>query len=169
MTPSKKSKISCAPCKDGHSAPWHIVGWLAAVALVLSASTMSLSVSAATSPSAAITPTVLYRSLGDIHTKLNRLEAKIDQLGTQCGASETQCTPSTPSEPVAAPAPVQEPAPAVPKAPAIDPVLCRQQCEDTFNACKAQITDKLYSNEYNVSYGNCKNTLYYTCYVTCGN
>ncbi|MEI7512538.1 MAG: hypothetical protein WCK01_03710 [Candidatus Uhrbacteria bacterium] len=168
MTPSKKSKISSAPCKDGHSAPWHIVGWLAAIALVLSASTMSLSASAAATPTNTITPTVLYRSLGDIHAKLNRIEAKIDQLATQCGTSETQCTPP---EPVAtpAPAPAQEPAPTIPKTPAIDPVLCRQQCEDTFNACKTQITDKLYSDAYNVSYGNCKNTLYYTCYVTCGN
>ncbi|MEI7512539.1 MAG: hypothetical protein WCK01_03715 [Candidatus Uhrbacteria bacterium] len=133
-TPKKITKTTpkvvaktCAPCKDGHGAHWHVVGWLAAVALVLSASTMSLSASAATSPSATITPTVLYRSLGDIHTKINRIEGKIDRLGTQCGpAGGTQCsTPSTATTPTNNTA----------NANRTDPTACRQKCESAYVTC----------------------------------
>jgi len=102
------------------------------VALVLSASTMTLSASAATTP--AITPAVLYRSLGDVHTKLNRIEAKIDALTTAQGGTPGAECPTTPATTDQAPAKAITDDRAF-VAPPADVTKCRQSCEDDFNAC----------------------------------
>ena len=172
MTPAKKiAKTKSVAClKDGHGMHWHVVGWISAVAIVLSTSTMTLSASAQTSQ--AITPTVLYRSLGDIHTKLNRIEAKIDRLGTQC-TSSAQCAPA-PATQAQEPAPSNEqrnqattPPPPTEQGktqvlPTFAVAQCRQKCEDDFNACTktAGADQKKYSvckQNYEQCWTNCAN------------
>jgi hypothetical protein len=143
-SPKKLTKPETyTPCKDWHGMHWHVVGWLSAITLLLSGSTMALSASAATTP--VITPLVLYRSLGDIHTKLNRIEAKIDQLQ----AAQAAPAMEAPSKALAAPAPNN------------DPTVCRNSCEDDFNACaKAAGPDQQ-------AYLVCKNG-YVDCFNKCG-
>ncbi len=72
--------------KDGYGAHWHSVGWIAAIAIVLSASTMTLAASAG-SPD--VQNGTLAEGMQDVRLQLNRLEQKIDRLeGSLNGTSE---------------------------------------------------------------------------------
>jgi hypothetical protein len=87
---SKTSTKTIKPvksCKDWHGGHWHSVGWLAAITLVLSASTISLSVSAASTPASR---SASLRDISEVKAQLTRLEAKLDLL-----------LPTTPTEDVA--------------------------------------------------------------------
>lgn len=78
--------IKCAkPCKDWHGAHWHTVGWLAAIAIVLSASTMSLSVSAASAPAS---PSASVRDISELKAQLSRIESKIDRLAPSAPSAD---------------------------------------------------------------------------------
>ncbi len=163
MKSSPKTK-SVKVHKDGYGAHWHSVGWLAAIAIVLSASTMSLSASAQT---ASVTPSVLLRSLNDIKVQLSRMEAKIDRLGTQCTSGATaQCPSPTTQETPNGPANsiirdgVQSPAFQAPTQEVLSDVTrCRQSCEDEFNACAKKATN-------DSAYSACK-APYETCFTGC--
>jgi hypothetical protein len=153
--------------KDGYGAHWHAVGWLAAIALVLSASTMTLSASAQNRIT--VTPTVIYRAVTDVKTQLNRIEAKIDRLATQCGpTSESLCEEAAiPNKAVTETTDrvntitdQQKTAPLAAPQPSSDVTKCRLACEDDFNAC-AKITpnEKMYES--------CK-APYESCWSKCG-
>jgi hypothetical protein len=147
--PKKKmTSESCPPCaKDWHGSHWHMVGWLAAVAIVLSASTMTLSASAATTP--AVTPTILYRAITDVKVQLTRIEGKLDAVKAKLDA---QSQPPAPSD--------LAPAYKTSNSPAPDITACYQACEDDFTACsKLAGTDQ-------TKYAACKDT-YSACYTKC--
>lgn len=79
-TKSPKTTKSAKPVrhnKDGYGAHWHSVGWIAVIAIVLSASTMILAASAQT-PS--VSP-----SLQSLSAQLDVLEQKIDLLNKSAG------------------------------------------------------------------------------------
>ena len=153
--------------KDGYGAHWHAVGWLAAIALVLSASTMTLSASAQNRIT--VTPTVIYRAVTDVKTQLNRIEAKIDRLGTQCGPTQAACeeTGTAPSnkavtettDRVETTTKEQSTTQVAPQ-PSSDVTKCRLGCEDDFNACS-----KITPNEK--MYESCK-APYESCWTKCG-
>lgn len=70
-TSSKATVKMAKPCKvmkDGHGPHWHSVGWIAAIAIVLSASTMTLAASASTD------------AVSQGQSQLDRIEAKIDAI-----------------------------------------------------------------------------------------
>ena len=70
-----KSTKSVHHNKDGYGAHWHVVGWLAAVAIVLSASTMTLGASASSGPS-------------DEASQLDRIEARLDLIEQHLGTAQ---------------------------------------------------------------------------------
>lgn len=162
MKPLKTVKPVKA-CKDGYGAHWHAVGWIAAVTLVISASTMTLSASAQSKTT--VTPTVLLRAINDLKAHLTRVEAKIDRLGAQCVSGSTaQCpTPSTANTVNTVTETVNTPvAPANTKTtePLNDVTKCRLACEDEFVFC----TGNLQKQE---QYAVCKER-YNDCWTKCG-
>ena len=157
MTIPKKNikAITSRSGKDWHGTHWHMVGWIAAIALVLSASTMTLSASAATTT---ITPLVLYRSLGDIHQKLNRIEAKIDHLTALVAPPVVEEDQTIPEKALAPAAERTDTSTNTGTAPSAALTQCRQACEDDFNACaKAAGTDQAKYGECKVTYEACWN------------
>lgn len=79
-TKSPKATKSARPVrhnKDGYGAHWHSVGWIAVIAIVLSASTMILAASAQTPPASP--------SLQNLSAQLDVLEQKIDLLSEKVG------------------------------------------------------------------------------------
>lgn len=156
MPSPKNTKVkACPPCKDGYGAHWHAVGWLAAIALVISTSTMTLSASA--QGRTAITPTVLMRGINEIKTQLTRLEGKIDRI-------QAQVVPAPAPTPTATSVETAVPTKALTNTttePLTDVTKCRLTCEDEYNACiKTATTDK-------AAYMACSTT-YEACFVRCG-
>lgn len=156
---SPKTAKSGRWMKDGYGAHWHSVGWMAAVAVVLSASTMTLSASAQTTT---VTPTTLLRAINELRTQMNRVESKIDRLDAKVNtlaAPPSQATqaPPTPSEPTES---QEDRAIEEPKEALSDTTKCRLTCEDEFNACAKQTSDK-------ITYEACKQE-YESCYYACG-
>ncbi|KAA0206190.1 hypothetical protein EDM68_02810 [Candidatus Uhrbacteria bacterium] len=156
----KQKKIQMS--KDGYGAHWHAVGWMAALAVVLSASTMTLSASAQTTT---VTPTTLLRAINELRTQMNRVEGKIDRLDAKVNTlaappSQTSTqAPASPTEPTES----QEERDAVaeePKEQLSDVTKCRLACEDEFNACAKQTNEK-------ITYEVCKQE-YESCYYACG-
>lgn len=90
MKPSAKSSKttkSVKPArnnKDGYGAHWHSVGWIAAVAVVLSAATMTLGASAAT-PNGS--ESVLLKHVRELRMQLDRVEQKIDRIESSVNGS----------------------------------------------------------------------------------
>lgn len=68
----------CKPCKDGYGAHWHSVGWIAAIAIVLSASTMTLAATASTD------------TVSQGQSQLDRIEAKLDAIQATLAAPAVQ-------------------------------------------------------------------------------
>lgn len=153
MKSSKSAaKIAKTP-KDGHGAHWHTVGWLAAIAIVISGSTMTLSASA---QSTAVTPSTLLRGINDIKTQLSRIEAKIDRMNAP--AAPTASTPENTlktnvilDRATVAPAPTEV---------LTDATKCRLSCEDDFTACSKTVKDE-------TGYASCK-AGYESCWTKCG-
>lgn len=165
MKSSKAPAKSVKVLKDGHGAHWHTVGWLAAVALVISASTMTLSASA---QSTSVTPLTLLRGINDLKAQLTRLETKVDRLTTTCTSpnSNSASCPAPSANTVTNQNGLQERIQEQPQQqapvnlkemPTQDATKCRLSCEDEFNSCiKITPNEKAYE-ACKAPYENCWN------------
>jgi hypothetical protein len=144
--------------KDGYGAHWHAVGWLAAITIVISGSTMTLSASA---QSTAVTPSTLLRGINDLKAQLSRVEDKIDRLTTTCtGSGAPASCPASSANQVPANTITTDRAEVVPgqtktAAPTTDVTKCRQSCEDDFNACASVVKQEMQYVECKVGYESC--------------
>jgi hypothetical protein len=158
---SPKTAKSTRQNKDGYGAHWHSVGWLAAIAIVLSASSMTLSASA---QSTTVTPTTLLRGINDMRVQLNRVESKIDRLDAKVNTLSAPPAPTTNA--IVQPIEPTENRDTVtltePQEQLSDATKCRLACEDEFNACA-----KFTTIEEPSGYELCKES-YESCFYACG-
>lgn len=186
MPPVMKKPVKAAapmPKKKSLSrVPSHAVTWMALIAVVFSGITLSLAGSAEGATVSVCNQNSiagLRCLIGQLNTKLDTIIAKLDAQSQACtaaastSANQTETAAScpdttnrdqTPTQQIQAPPPATEPAPTQSKtmvAPTQDPVLCKQKCEDEFNACA-----KLAGQDMQ-KYATCKNNLY-ACFTPCG-
>jgi hypothetical protein len=154
-TTTKKQKTAHTPRPTkGHDIPGHIVGWIAVVALVFSASTLSLAASAQSTSQSVCS----QNSIAGIRCMLTQVNGRLDSLHQKADRIiQLLETPRVP--PVGSQGTASEPTQAPAKQ--VDPTQCKLACEDSFNACaKSAGLDQ-------AKYIICKQN-YGTCYNACG-
>ena len=163
--PTVISKRPMKTPKHSHI-PSHALAWMSVLALVFSATTMTLAASAQTTSTACNQNSIagvrcLIRQLSD---KLDVINKKLDNLTPPVRTTEVpsnSISNSTSTEPIPDHDGTLLQKKTIIPGSTTDVTQCRQSCEDTFNVCATQAGQD--QNKYAI----CKTT-YSTCFGACG-